>query len=75
MDIVVDYGTDQFIIELKLWKGDSKHEEAYRQLLGYMDSKNFNTGYLLTFDFRENPKPREPQWVKLDGKRIFDIVV
>lgn len=35
MDIVLDYGTDQFIIELKLWKEDSKHEEAYRQLSGY----------------------------------------
>lgn len=75
MDIVVDYGADQFIIELKLWRGDSKHEEAYRQLLGYMDSKNAITGYLLTFDFSKNQKLHEPQWVEIDGKRIFDVVV
>jgi len=32
MDVVVDYGTDQFIIELKLWYGDAKHEKALDQL-------------------------------------------
>ena len=75
MDIIVDYGTDQFIVELKLWKGESKHEEAYEQLLGYMDSKNADTGYLLTFDFSKKPKAHKPQWVDLKGKRIFDVII
>jgi len=76
MDIVVDYGTDQFIIELKLWSGDSDHDKAYTQLLGYMDSKNAAEGYLLTFDFRQDEnKQRKAEWVLLDGKRIFDVVV
>ena len=39
MDIVVDFGSEQFIIELKLWKGEASHEKAYEQLAGYMDSK------------------------------------
>ena len=76
MDIVVDYGTDQFIIELKLWSGDSDHDKAYTQLLGYMNSKNAAEGYLLTFDFRQDAnKQRKAEWVLLDGKRIFDVVV
>ncbi|MCL1982882.1 MAG: ATP-binding protein, partial [Clostridiales bacterium] len=76
MDIVVDFGQDQFIIELKLWRGESKHEEAYEQLLGYMDSKKASAGYLLTFDFRkgESKSPRA-EWVDFSDRRIFDVVV
>ncbi|MCL1874169.1 MAG: AAA-like domain-containing protein [Clostridiales bacterium] len=77
MDIVLDYGCDQFIIELKIWYGDSRHQDAYEQLLGYMDSKNAAAGYLLTFDFRkEVNKQRCAKWIDFDGgKRIFDVVL
>ena len=76
MDIVVDFGSEQFIIELKLWRGESAHEEAYKQLAGYMSSKGFREGYLLTFDFRKGAD-RKPyaKWVDFNGMRIFDIVV
>jgi len=76
MDIVADFGRDQFIIELKLWKGEAEHNKAYDQLAGYMGSKGFSTGYLLTFDFRKGVK-KQPyaKWAEHDGKRIFDVVV
>ncbi|MCL2045517.1 MAG: AAA-like domain-containing protein [Oscillospiraceae bacterium] len=76
MDIVVDFGQEQFIIELKLWRGEASHEKAYEQLLGYMESKGVNEGYLLTFDFRkdENKLPYA-NWVEKDGKKIFDVIV
>ncbi|MGL6193688.1 MAG: ATP-binding protein [Thermoguttaceae bacterium] len=76
MDIVVDYGKQQFIVELKLWKGDMKHDAAYEQLLAYMNSKNLSEGYLLTFDFRlDENKERKSEWVDVAGKRIYDVVV
>jgi len=77
MDIVLDYGHEQFIIELKVWYGDSRHQQAYEQLLGYMDSKNAQAGYLLTFDFRkEENKERRAKWVEFEGgKRIFDVIL
>ena len=76
MDIVVDFAGEQFIIELKLWKGDAAHEKAYEQLAGYMDGKGFATGYLLTFDFRKGvAKQPHAEWVDHDGKLIFDVVV
>ena len=76
MDLVVDFGPEQFLVELKLWRGEAKHQDAYRQLLGYMESKNTATGYLLTFDLRkkENKRPHA-KWVKADGRRLFDVVV
>jgi len=75
MDLVVDFGLDQFIIELKLWYGESAHENAYNQLAGYLKSKRAQDGYLLTFDFRKrkNRSPRA-QWVEWDGVRIFDVI-
>jgi hypothetical protein len=77
MDLVIDYMKQQFILELKLWYGDRKHEEAYEQLAGYLASKNMDCGYLLTFDFRKQGDDHfaEPKWVEYDGKRIFDVVL
>jgi hypothetical protein len=76
MDLIVDFGKDQFIIELKLWHGNSKHEEAHDQLLGYMDSKNARDGYLLTFDFRKDKnKPKYAKWVYFGEKRIYDVLL
>ena len=40
MDIVLDYGIEQFIIELKIWHGDKYKQDAYNQLLGYLSTKN-----------------------------------
>jgi hypothetical protein len=84
MDIVVDYGQDQFIIELKIWHGETEHKAAYEQLAGYLRSKGAKQGYLLTFDLRrtQNREPKEA-WVTLgdssgaeDGQlRIFDVVL
>jgi hypothetical protein len=75
MDLVVDYGNEQFVVELKLWHGDKRHEDAYEQLCGYLDGKGLDTGYLLTFDFRKVGKETKAEWVEFGGKRIFDIVI
>ena len=78
MDMVVDFLKQQFILELKLWYGSSKHEEAYSQLAKYLKSKNMDCGYLLTFDFRkkkDRDNLHETQWVEWEGKRILDVML
>jgi len=78
MDLVIDFLKQQFILEMKLWYGDSKHEAAYRQLADYLKSKNMDCGYLLTFDFRQQRDDlafHETTWVEWEGKRIFDVVL
>jgi len=78
-DVIVDYKTEQFIIELKLWYGEASHEKALDQIVGYLDSKNKEVGYLLTFDFRKENNIGKPQpqakWVEHNGKRVFDCMV
>jgi len=76
-DVIVDFNSDQFIVELKLWYGDIAHEEAFEQIAGYLESKNKDVGYLLTFDFRKTANIGKPQigWVEHKGKRILDVMV
>ena len=76
-DIIVDYGPEQYLIELKKWYGESSHQEAYEQLKGYLMGKSAVDGYLLTFPFRR-PLSRKPgaEWVDVgDGVRIFDVML
>jgi hypothetical protein len=77
IDLVVDFMQQQFILEIKLWYGENRHQSAFEQLAGYLRSKNHDKGYLLTFDFRHKSDEQtktEPQWVEYDGKRIFDVI-
>lgn len=76
MDIVVDFGTQQFIVELKRWRGEQYQAEAYKQLCAYLESKHTDTGYLLTFDFRKDGnKERKAEWVEVNNKRVFTVMV
>ncbi|MCL2281996.1 MAG: AAA-like domain-containing protein [Fibromonadales bacterium] len=74
-DVIVDYNSEQFIIELKIWHGEQKHEKAYDQLVAYLNSKNKTEGYLLTFDFRKKrAKKPSAKWVRKSKKKIFDCL-
>ena len=76
MDIVVNFEKERYIVELKIWRGDTARDREYEQLLGYMDSMKAVEGYLLTFDFRKQKTEEYGlEWVDVGGKRIFDIVV
>ncbi|GBU26219.1 hypothetical protein R83H12_02913 [Fibrobacteria bacterium R8-3-H12] len=74
-DLIVDFGTEQFIVELKLWHGEQKHEKAHEQLIKYLDSKNKSEGYLLTFDFRKRrAKKPSAKWVRKGKKKFLDCL-
>jgi hypothetical protein len=77
MDLVIDYLTQQFILEIKLWHGNNRHEDAYEQLAACLKSKNHSCGYLLTFDFRQDVGDNlyESKWIECEGKKIFDIML
>ena len=76
MDLVVDFEKEQHIVELKLWRGEAGKEKAFEQLLGYMEQKNANEGYLLTFDFRkERTGEYTAEWTEHNGRRVFSVLV
>jgi hypothetical protein len=56
MDVVVDYGTEQHIIELKIWHGEKYNSDGEKQLSDYLDYHRLKKGYLLTFNFNQKKK-------------------
>ena len=54
MDIVIDYPGQQYIVELKVWRGDAYDKKGEQQLFDYMDAKKAKEGWQLTFCFLKN---------------------
>ena len=76
MDVVISYGHQEFIIELKIWRGEAYQTRSYKQLTDYMNKRGAEKGYLLTFDFRQNQTSPPAKWLDVgDGKQIYEILV
>ena len=75
MDLVVNYDRQEFIVELKIWRGDKYEQTGREQLSEYLAIRGMDEGYLLTYDFSKNKQEMEPQWHEVNGKRIFEAVV
>jgi hypothetical protein len=74
MDVVVFYGGEEHIVELKIWHGEQAAGEAYDQLTGYLISQEQRTGYLLSFcDNRKSP--REGRTFTHNGCEITEVIV
>ena len=54
MDLVITYGGEEHIIELKIWHGEEYRKKGIVQLEEYLDSRNADKGYLLSFSFLKN---------------------
>jgi hypothetical protein len=72
LDIVLTFERKRYIIELKIWRGESYHQEGIRQLCDYLDRQNEPIGYLLVYDLRKE-SGRAGEWEKIEreGKEIF----
>ena len=75
MDLVVNYDRQEFIVELKIWRGDKYEQTGREQLSEYLAIRGMDEGYLLTYDFSKNKQNVEPLWHEVNGKRIFEAVV
>ena len=72
LDILITYYQHQYVIELKLWRGQQAHENGLNQLADYLDRLGLQEGALLIFDHQEQKqwKSEEITW---NGKRIFAV--
>ena len=75
MDLVVTYGQEEFIVELKIWRGDKYEQRGRDQLSEYLAVRGMDEGYLVTFDFSKDKQDAEPEWIEWNGKRIFEVVI
>ena len=71
LDVVITFESKKYIVELKIWRGESYHREGLKQLCDYLDLQNQNTGYLLIYDLRkETGKSGEWEEIETDTKKI-----
>ncbi|MDD7390224.1 MAG: GxxExxY protein [Lachnospiraceae bacterium] len=73
-DIIVDYLGQQFVIELKIWKGAQYHHNGQIQLAEYLEHFNQDRGYLLTFNFNKHKKPGITESI-CKGKKILEVIL
>ena len=73
-DVVVDYLGEQFIIELKIWRGNEYNERGERQLADYLDYYHKEKGYLLSFNFNQKKEVGVKE-LKIGNKTIVEAVV
>ncbi len=74
LDVLVTYYQHQYVIELKLWYGQTAHEAGLDQLADYLDRLGLDQGFLLIFDPRVK-KEWKQQHIPHRGKRIFAVWV
>ncbi len=73
-DVIVDYLGEQFVIELKIWRGNEYNERGEQQLTDYLDYFHLQKGYMLSFNFNKKKEPGLKE-VRLGGKTLIEAVV
>ncbi len=72
LDIVITFDNKKYIIELKIWRGETSHREGVRQLCSYLDRQNESMGYLLIYDLRkETGQAGKWETIETERKKIL----
>ena len=74
MDIVIIHNQQKYIVETKIWRGDSRYQAGKKQLAVYLRTEGVTEGYYIVFDHRENPEPRV-ETETIEGLTIRSYVI
>ncbi|MDO4338966.1 MAG: AAA-like domain-containing protein [Eubacteriales bacterium] len=74
MDVVVDYLGERFVIELKIWRGNSYNSRGEKQLSDYLDYFNLKKGYMLSYNFNKKKRIGVHK-IQLGEKVLVEAVV
>ena len=58
MDIILTHNHRKYIVETKVWRGDSRYQAGKKQLAAYLKLEGATEGYYVVFDHRQTPEPR-----------------
>lgn len=73
-DVIFDYNSEQFIIEMKIWHGNEYNTRGEYQLSDYLDYYHLDKGYMLSFNFNKK-KESGIKKIVLGSKTIIEAVV
>lgn len=70
----MDYRGRQYIVEIKIWRGNEYNERGEKQLAEYLDAYDAQKGYLLSFNFNKRKEVGAKE-IRYDDKTILEVVV
>lgn len=73
-DVIVDYLGQQYIVELKIWRGERYNKAGEEQILEYLNYWHLDSGYMLSFNFNHKKEPGVKR-VEIDGKVLYEGIV
>lgn len=73
-DVIIDYRGEQFVIELKIWRGNAYHERGEKQLRDYLEYYHLEKGYMLSYNFNKK-KEIGVKHRKVGNKILVEAVV
>lgn len=73
-DVIIDYRGEQYIIELKIWRGREYHCRGEEQIIGYLNDYHKNKGYMLSFCFNKK-KQAGIREIVIGGKTVIEAIV
>lgn len=73
-DVIVDYRGEQYITEMKIWRGKEYHNRGEKQIIGYLEDYYKNKGYMLSFCFHKN-KQIGVKEIVIGEKFVIEAVV
>jgi hypothetical protein len=74
MDVIVFWHGKEYIIELKIWRGETYEQNGIAQLAEYLKGKSQKRGWLLSFANLQK-SPREGGLHTVDGVEIYEEIV
>ncbi|NJO02330.1 MAG: AAA family ATPase [Bacteroidia bacterium] len=74
IDLVITYFSRRYVVEMKIWRGESYHQKGLQQLAAYLEHYQLREGFLLIFDIRKN-KTYKQALIQVGGKEIFAVWV
>ncbi len=74
MDILITHNRRKYVVETKIWRGDSRYQSGKKQLAAYLALEEATEGYYVVFDHRQTPEPRSETEV-VDGVSIRSYVI
>ena len=74
-NVWIDYLGKQYVIELKIWRGNAYNERGEEQLCRYLEYFDLQEGYLLSFCFSKTKQPGLQPPVMLKGRTLIEAIV
>ncbi len=69
MDILITHNQEKYIVETKIWRGNSRYQAGKKQLAAYLKLEGATDGYYIVFDHRQDPEPR------VETETIDDVAI